>query len=153
MWGSRKTSCNGLANKKRIWSEIGNLCWVVRLYLTILFELANPGLFFFYLLVFSNKRYNKSMWKMLCPWSIWHRDSNPRPLEHGLVPITTRPWFLSYGCRVPMFPRKRKYKNLFQTVPFKSRSYFLFHKSSVTRWLEYFTIFGNLQQRKNCPIA
>ena len=26
-----------------------------------------------------------------CPFSIWRRDSNPRPLEHESQPITTRP--------------------------------------------------------------
>ena len=35
--------------------------------------------------------YNKSMWKMsMCPSSIRRRDSNPRPSEHELSPITTR---------------------------------------------------------------
>ena len=50
--------------------------------------------------VFSNKKYNiynKSMWKMSCPSSIRHRDSNPRPLEHGSSPITTRPGLLPTG--------------------------------------------------------
>ena len=44
--------------------------------------------------VFSNKQYNfynNSMWKMSCPSSIQRRDSNPRPLEHKMSPITTRP--------------------------------------------------------------
>ena len=29
--------------------------------------------------------------KMLCPSSIWRRDSNPRPSEHESPPITTTP--------------------------------------------------------------
>ena len=33
------------------------------------------------------------MWKMLCPTSLWYRDSNPRPLEHKSPPKTTRPEF------------------------------------------------------------
>ena len=28
---------------------------------------------------------------MSCPSSIWHRNSNPEPLEHESSPITTRP--------------------------------------------------------------
>ena len=44
--------------------------------------------------VFSNTQYifyNKSMWKMSCPFSIWCWDSNPQPLEHESSPITTVP--------------------------------------------------------------
>ena len=34
---------------------------------------------------------NKSMWKISSPSSTLHQDLNPRPLEHELSPITTRP--------------------------------------------------------------
>ena len=45
-------------------------------------------------LAFSNKQYNfynKSMRKMSFPFNIWHRNSNPQPLEHESTHITTRP--------------------------------------------------------------
>ena len=53
---------------------------------------ANPGLFFVYfrsfqtnITIFTTNICEK------CPSSIWCRDSNPRPLEHKSLPITTRP--------------------------------------------------------------
>ena len=55
---------------------------------------ANPGLFSIY---FRSFQKNNTIFttnqceKMSCPSSIWHRDSNPRPLEHESPPITTRP--------------------------------------------------------------
>ena len=59
------------------------------------FKWANPGLFFVYFRSFSNKHYynfyNRLMWKMSCPSSIRHRDSNPWSLDHEPPPITTRP--------------------------------------------------------------
>ena len=39
--------------------------------------------------VFSNKQYNKCMWKMSSSSIIQHRDSNPQPLKHELSTITT----------------------------------------------------------------
>ena len=65
----------------------------------VFFKWANPGLFFVYFLSFQVKHYstnNKSMWKMSCPSSIWHRDSNPWPSEHESPPITTRPGLSPY---------------------------------------------------------
>ena len=56
--------------------------------------MSHPRPLFRLFLVFSNKEYNfykKSMWKKSCPSSIWRLDLNPRPLEHELSPITTRP--------------------------------------------------------------
>ena len=54
---------------------------------------ANSGFFFIYFRSFSNKQYNfynKSIGKK-CPSSIRRRDSNPQPLKHESLPISTRP--------------------------------------------------------------
>ena len=56
--------------------------------------MGQPWPLFHLFSVFSNKQnnfYNKSMYKMSCPSSIWHRDSSPQPLENESSPITTRP--------------------------------------------------------------
>ena len=37
--------------------------------------------------------------KMLCPFSIWCKDSNPRPLEHESSPVTTRPGLFTLICK------------------------------------------------------
>ena len=58
-------------------------------------KMDQPCLFSF-ILVFSNKQYNfdnKSMRKISCI-RCW--DSNPRPLNHELSPITNRPLSLLY---------------------------------------------------------
>ena len=39
--------------------------------------------------IFTTNQYEK----MSIPSSLWHRDSNPRPLDHESSPITTRPGF------------------------------------------------------------
>ena len=55
---------------------------------------------FLYLAIYRNEKLpncilNSPQWeKMLCPSSIWRRDSNPWPLEHESSPITTRPRLL-----------------------------------------------------------
>ena len=54
---------------------------------------ANSGFFFINFRSFSNKQYNfynKSIGKK-CPSSIRRRDSNPQPLKHESLPISTRP--------------------------------------------------------------
>ena len=59
-----------------------------------LLKWANPGLFSFIFGLFKQtlkQFYNKSIWKMSIPSSIWCRDSNPRALDHESPPITTRP--------------------------------------------------------------
>ena len=60
---------------------------------------ANLGLFFIYFWSFSNKQYhfyNKSMWKMSIQYTA--PGFEPRPLEHELSLITTRPGLPSYDC-------------------------------------------------------
>ena len=60
--------------------------------------------------VFSNKQYNfynKSMWKMSCPSSIRHQDSNPRPLEHECPHVTTTPGLPPKGNCLVCIPRGR----------------------------------------------
>ena len=54
---------------------------------------ANPGLFFLYLLVFFKQTllFLQQINVKKCPSSKWHRDLNPRPLEHESSPMTTRP--------------------------------------------------------------
>ena len=57
-------------------------------------KMGHPRPLFRLFSVFSNKQYNsynKSMWKMSSPSSIWRWDLNPRPLERESPPITTRP--------------------------------------------------------------
>ena len=57
------------------------------------FKWANPGLFLVYFWSFQTNSKNfttNQCEKMSCPSSIWHRDSNPRPLEYESSPITTR---------------------------------------------------------------
>ena len=76
--------------------------WVLLLWsLHCTSSLNGPTLASFCLfLVFSKKQYNftyKSMWKMSFPSNIWCQDLNPKPLEHELSPITTRP-----GLTVPV---------------------------------------------------
>ena len=58
-------------------------------------KMGQPRPLFRLFSVFSNKHqynfYNKSMWKNVNPSSIRRQDSNPRPFEHELSPITARP--------------------------------------------------------------
>ena len=60
-----------------------------------------PASFSFLFLVFSNEQFNFSAnqcEKMSkCPSSKWRQDSNPRPFEHDLSPITTRPGLTFFG--------------------------------------------------------
>ena len=68
-------------------------------------KIGQPWASFRLFLVFSNNQYNfynKSMWKMSSPSSIWCRDSNPRLLEHESSPITTRPGLPPY-CWLMLF--------------------------------------------------
>ena len=55
--------------------------------------MGQPRPQFVYFRSFSNKHYKflQQIDVKKCPFSIWYRDSNPRPLEHESLPITTRP--------------------------------------------------------------
>ena len=61
------------------------------------FKWAKPGLFFVYFRSFQTNNTIVTIYqceKMSCPYSIWCRDSNQRPLEHEWSPITTRSVYL-----------------------------------------------------------
>ena len=56
---------------------------------------TQPLFVYFWSFQTNNRNFhNKPTWKMSCPSSIRHRDSNPWPLKHELSPITTRPGLL-----------------------------------------------------------
>ena len=63
------------------------------IYLLFLKKWTNPGLFFVFIFVFSNKYYkfyNKYECEK-CPSSIRHRDSNSQPSDNESPPLTPRP--------------------------------------------------------------
>ena len=62
-------------------------------FMTFLKNGPTPASFSFIFRLFKQtiQSYNKSMWKMPCPPSIWRRDSNPWRSECESPPITTRP--------------------------------------------------------------
>ena len=75
-----------------------------------------------------------------CPSSIRCRDLNPQPSDHESPPITTTP-------RLLLLTRQKfaKIMQLQQQRLFEQKTS---SEASVTRWLDYFSFFGHLQQWK-----
>ena len=67
---------------------------------------AYPGLFFIFGLFKQTIHFLQQINVKKCPSSIWRWDSNPWPLEHESLPITTRPVLISYSRVLNQEPQR-----------------------------------------------
>ena len=68
----------------------------IQQYFSIFFKMGQPRPVFHFIFVLSITKFCKKYVCEKCPYSIWCRDSNSRPLEHESPPITTRPGLPPY---------------------------------------------------------